>query len=346
MKIKAGVVGLGFMGRQYVEFLQKLADVEVTALCDVRQEIAQEIAQSVSAQVFSDAEALATSPDVDAVFVCTPEDHHVDVSLAAINAGKAVLIEKPIAHSLEAARQIVHAAKSKGAILMVGHLLRFEPRWAAAKRIVEGGDIGQVASIATRRVGNVLDQSILKGRTTIPLYYGVHDLDIVNWFAGTAANTIYASRRSGALQALGYPIHDLYCAVLEFENNILATAELGWHVPPGAVAAPTSGLTIVGTEGCLMIDQGNTGLQFWSDSGQPSAHPIIDVTFWPQNYQVPGGALATELTHFLDCIKTQTQPIISGEDAYEALRLSLAMEVSAEQNKVVHLAEFEPLVTS
>lgn len=328
------------MGQRYVEFLQGLVGVEVVAICDIRKEIAMELAQMTGAQVLSEAADLATSRDVDVVFVCTPEDSHVEVSLAAIGAGKAVMIEKPIAHSLEGARLIVEAAKTNNSIVMVGHLLRFEPRWVAAKQAIEAGEIGQVVSISTRRVGNVLDQEILGGRTTIPLYYGVHDLDILRWFADAEAITIYATRRSGVLQQSGYPIHDLYCAILEFDNNVLATAELGWHVPAAALDAPTTGLTVVGTEGWLKVEQANTGFQYWKGSGRRSVHPVIDVTFWPDVYRVPGGALANELGHFLECVRNGLQPVITVEDAYEALRLSLAMEASADQNEVIRLSEY------
>lgn len=343
MKIKAGVVGLGFMGRRYVEILQKLNGVQVTAICDIRKEIAEDLARATGAQVFSEAEELAASRDVDALFVCTPEDSHVAAALAAIGAGKAVMIEKPVAHSLKAARLIAEAAKTKGSIVMVGHLLRFEPRWAAARQAIAAGEIGEVVSIASRRVGNVLDQRILGGRTTIPLYYGVHDLDIIRWFADAEAITIYASRRSGVLKQAGYDIHDLYCAILEFDNDILATAELGWHAPAAALAAPTAGLTVVGTQGWLKVEQADTGLQYWSESGRRSIHPVIDVTFWPDIHGVPGGALANEITHFLACVRTGSQPIITLEDAIEALRLSLAMEASADRNEVIRLAEFSNL---
>jgi predicted dehydrogenase len=340
MTIKAGVVGLGFMGRRYVEFLGRLEGVQVTAVCDIRREIAEELAEATGARVVPEAEALATSGVVDAVFVCTPEDSHVDASLAALGAGKAVMIEKPVADTLEAARSIADAAEASGSILMVGHLLRFEPRWVAARKAVEAGEIGEVVSIATRRVGNVLDQEILRGRTTIPLYYGVHDLDVVRWFAGAEATTIYASRRAGVLHAAGYDIHDLYCAILEFDNGVLATAELGWHVPAAAVGAPTSGLTVVGTQGWLQVEQAHTGLQYWTEREAPSIHPVIHVSFWPDVYGVPGGALANELRHFLDCVRTGAQPAITIKDAIEALRLSLAMEASADQRETIQLSGY------
>jgi predicted dehydrogenase len=70
-------------------------------------------------------------------------------------------------------------------------------------------------------------------------------------------------------------------------------------------------------------------------------HPVIDVTFWPEVHRVPGGALANELSHFLECVRKDSPPIITLDDAYEALRLSLAMEASADRKRVVQLSEFE-----
>ncbi len=340
MTIRAGVVGLGFMGRRYVEILHSLEGVRVAAVCDLRLELAEELAEEAEATAFVEAAELASSTEVNAVFVCTPEDRHVEASLAAIGAGKPVMIEKPVAHSMESARRIAEAARAASSMVMVAHLLRFEPRWAAAKRAIDAGDIGSVVSIAARRVGNVLDQEILEGRTTLPLYYGVHDLDVIRWFAGSEAVTMYASRRYGVLEQAGYPIHDLYCTVLRFENDVLATAELGWHVPAVAADAPTTGITVVGTEGWLRVEQSDTGIQYWSGADGRSVHPVIDVTFWPQIHGAPAGALTSELMHFLECVRSGAEPAITVSDAVEALRLSLAMEASAEQDKVIHLSDF------
>lgn len=340
MTLRAGVIGLGFMGRRYVEILHWLEGVRVAAVCDLRAELADELAEETGAESFIEAKELAAAAGVDVVFICTPEDRHVEASLAAIEAGKPVMIEKPVAHTLESARRIAQAASARDSTVMVGHLLRFEPRWAAAKRAIEAGDIGAVVSIASRRVGNVLDQEILRGRTTIPLYYGVHDLDVIRWIAGSEAVTIYASRRSGVLERAGYPLHDLYCALLRFDGDVLATAELGWHVPAAAADAPTTGLTVVGTQGWLRVEQSDTGIRYWTGADGRSIHPVIDVTFWPDIHGVPGGALTSELMHFLECVRTGAQPAISVDDAVEALRLSLAMQASAEQDRVIDLSDF------
>jgi predicted dehydrogenase len=335
--IGIGVVGLGFMGRRYARFIAGIEGARLAGVCDIEAGLADEVAAEYGCAVYGDPAALAAAVDVAGVAVCTPEDRHVDPVLAAVAAGKPVLVEKPVAHTLAAAYRIEAAAARAGVPVLVGHLLRFEPRWLAARRRLETRAIGGVVSIATRRVGNLLDQEVLRGRTSIPLYYGVHDLDVMRWFAGAEAIRVYAERRSGALRAAGYDVDDLYCAVLTFANGVLGAAELGWHVPANAIAARTSGVTITGTEGFIRIEQGETGFESWTDDGLERA---LDTTFWLEAYDVPGGALGLELRHFVDLIRGRRPPAIALADAIEALRLSLAMEESATRTTSVDLRTF------
>ena len=332
-----GVVGLGFMGRRYARFVNEIDGVRLAGVCDIDQGLAREVAAEFGGTAYPDPDALARAPDVAGVIVCTPEDRHDEPALAALGAGRPLLVEKPVAHSLAAARAIADAAERSGVPVLVGHLLRFEPRWVAASQRLAAGQIGEVASISTRRVGNVLDQEVLRGRTSIPLYYGVHDLDVMRWFAGAEAVKIYADRRSGVLRSAGYEIEDLYCAIVTFENGVLGNAELGWHVPANARAARTSGVTVVGTRGVIRVDQGETGFEIWTGEGLERA---LDTTFWLEAYGVPGGALGLEIRHFVDCVRGRREPAIALAEAIEALRLSLAMEVAAERGAPVDLKDF------
>ncbi|MGH2534227.1 MAG: Gfo/Idh/MocA family protein [Thermomicrobiales bacterium] len=332
-----GVVGLGFMGRRYARFVSRIDGARLAGVCDLDEALAREVATECGGRVFADAAALAGDTGVAGVIVCTPEHLHVEPAVAALVAGKPLLAEKPVAHTLEAARVIDAAAEQYGVPVLIGHLLRFEPRWVAAHQRLQAGAIGDVVSIATRRVGNILDQQVLRGRTTIPLYYGVHDLDVMRWFAGSDAVRIYADRRSGALRAAGYDVDDLYCAVLSFANGVLGSAELGWHVPANAVAARTSGVTVVGTRGVIRIEQGETGIECWGEGGVERG---LEATFWQEAYDIPGGALGLEIRHFVDCVRGRREPAVSFGDAVEALRLSLAMEASATEGRPIDLKEF------
>jgi predicted dehydrogenase len=178
---------------------------------------------------------------------------------------------------------------------------------------------------------------VLQGRTTIPLYYGVHDFDVMRWFAGAEATTLYAQRRAGAVQAAGYDVDDCYCAIVTFANSVLGAAELGWHVPAEAAAARTAGVLVIGTRGVIQIDQMETGLEQWS---RGSLDRALEAMFWSEAYGTVGGALGLELRHFADCVRGQRQPAITLDDAIEALRLSLAMEESAATGRVVELGSF------
>lgn len=333
-----GIVGLGFMGRRYARFVSGSEGLRVAGVCDLDARLAQEVAAEHSAVAHESPEALAVASDVDAVMVCTPEDRHLGAAMAALAAGKPVMIEKPIAHSLEDARAIAAEAARQGVPLLVAHLLRFEPRWVAARQRLDDGAIGEVVSITTRRIGNVLDQQVLRGRTTIPLYYGVHDLDVMRWYAGAEAATVSAQKHAGALKAAGYDIDDVYTAVLTFSNGVLGTAELGWHVPASALSARTSGVAIVGTKGAIRIEQGETGFECWTEDGLDRG---METMFWSEGYGIPAGALGTEIRHFAACVRGEQEPVITPRDAVEALRLSLAMQAAAEQGTTIEMASFD-----
>jgi predicted dehydrogenase len=335
--IGLGVVGLGFMGRRYARFLSGIEGVRLAGVYDLDADLAREVATECGGTVYPDLDSLISAADVAGVIVCTPEDRHLEPVLAALAAGKPVLVEKPVAHTLDAAQAIADAATRAAIPVLPGHLLRFEPRWAGAWRRIAAGEVGDVVSIATRRIGNVRDQEVLRGRTTIPLYYGVHDLDVMRWFAGAEATTIFARRRSGAVRAAGFDVDDLYCAIVTFENGVLGSAELGWHVPATATAARSAGVLVIGTRGVIQIDQLATGLESWSASQLDTG---LDGMFWSENYGIPGGALGLEIRHFADCVRGRQEPAIHLADAIEALRLSLAMERSAETGEVVDLSTF------
>lgn len=146
-----------------------------------------------------------------------------------------------------------------------------------------------------------------------------------------------AQRRAGVLHAHGFALDDVYHAVVTFANGVLGAAEIGWHIPPAALPARTAGLTVVGTRGLIRIEQGESGLECWTGDGLDRA---LDTTFWLDAYGIPSGALGLEIRHFASVIRGQAEPAISLQDAVEALRLSLAMDVSAQTGQPVDLTTF------
>jgi len=324
--VRVAVIGLGSMGSRWARALTEHAGAEVRVVSDVRADVGRIAADQFSATLVADPLEAAAHPDVDAVAVCTPEHLHLEPALAAVDAGKTVMVEKPLAHTVEESEAIRDRAAARSVPLLAGHILRFEPRYAAAHDAVAAGTIGAVQAVRHERIGLVTDQDVLRGRTTIALYYGVHEFDLARWYAGEVER-IHAERSVGVLHAHGYEIEDLYSAVLRFRNGAHGTAMLGWSLPERTPGYGIGGVTVIGERGVIRISQGDVGLLVVDQDGPRD----VDAYFAPAVHGRLYGALAIEVDHFVGCARGAVEPACTAADAVEAVRISRAMEASAEQ---------------
>src|SRR5437763_5637256 len=151
-KVRHGVIGLGWFGEKHCEALAGLPNVELIALCTRRESRLKEVAQRFSVRhTYTNYHDMLANPDVDAVSVVTMWDQHAAPTLAALAAGKHVFLEKPMASTLEDCDAIVAGAKKSRGFLMVGHICRFNPRYAAAQQAIVEGKIGKIVSMYARR---------------------------------------------------------------------------------------------------------------------------------------------------------------------------------------------------
>jgi len=329
--LKVGVIGLGFMGHRFSAIIRELPMAELVAVADIREQVGRKVAADNEAEYISDGLELIRRPDIEAIAVCTPEDAHAEYCLEAIRLGKAVLVEKPIAHTIESAEQITRAARQKGVTLMVGHTLRFNPAWVQTKERILAGEIGEVKTIRTKRVGPISNnKGWLEGRVSVPLFYGVHDLDIQRWFAASEPATVYAQANYGILSQYGYDVEDILWAIVRFQNGVLGVAELGWHYPDtfGGDIGPL--VEVIGTRCSLAIHQ-SPDLIVVTDKGASAT----DTRYAPLVYGLTKGAWQVQLEHFVHCVLTGEEPRMTGEDATEALRLSLAAGRSAREGREI-----------
>jgi predicted dehydrogenase len=324
--VRVAVIGVGAMGSRWAQALGEHPGARVSVVSDVREDAGRTVANDLSARFFADPLEAATHPDVDAVAVCTPEHVHVEPAVAAIDAGKAVMVEKPLADTVEGSEAIRDRAAACGVPLLVGHILRFEPRYAAAHDAIAAGTIGAVQALRHERIGLVTDQDVLRGRTTIALYYGVHEFDLARWYAGEVER-IDAERSEGVLRAHGYEIEDLYSALLRFRSGAHGTAMLGWSLPARTPGYGVGGVTVIGERGVIRVSQGDVGLLVVDQDGLRD----VDAYYAPAVHGRLRGALAIEVDHFVDCARGAADPACTATDGVEAVRISLAMETSAEQ---------------
>lgn len=329
-RVPVAVIGLGFMGGRWSQAIAQHHGATLAVVSDVRPEAASAVAERFGAEPVGDPMEAATHPGVEAVVVCTPEHLHEEAALAAIEAGKAVAVEKPLAHTVPSAEKIRDAAREAAVPVLAAHILRFEPRYAAIRHAIEEGEIGEVQAVSSRRIGLLSDQAILGGRTSIALYYGVHELDLARWYVGEVAQ-VWAARSSGVLAAHGYQVDDLYSVGLRFEGGAHGTATLGWSLPPGTAGHGIAGFTVLGSRGAVSVSQGDTGFSKTVADGPGGA----DVHHSPEVHQVIAGAMGSEADHFVRCARGEADPLCTAADGAEAVRLALAMERAAETGKVV-----------
>ena len=331
--VRLAIAGVGVMGMRWLRAVSEHPLARVALICDADAERAREVADQVGARWSTD---LAGLDGVDGLIVCTPEHLHAPPAIAALDAGIPVAVEKPFTHDVPAAKQIVAAAERTGTPVLAAHILRFEPRYSQIKSAIDEGMIGPVIGVRSARIGIRADQDVLRGRTTAPLYYGSHELDLARWYAGDIAQ-ISAFGSSGVLQRQGYDVADLYSIAMQFTSGAHGTSMLGWSLPDRSVPPGLSGFTVIGEDGYLQVEQGATGLVGYASQG-----PVpLDTWYTPQIHGRLGGAMAHEVDHFVSVVRGESEPICTARDGMESLRASLAVEHSARTGQIVMMKEFE-----
>lgn len=314
-------------------FFATLPNCELVAVVDRNETALGQAARELGVKGYSDIEAMHQGePDLQAVSICTPEETHHRIAVPLLKRGLHLLIEKPLDRTIEGSKQIIDAAKASGVKLMTAHLLRFEAGYAQAHQAIRDGLIGEIVHIYARRNDLITDFRRLGPVTTLPYYLGVHDYDIMNWFIPSKAASVYAAANSRLLQKDN--VDDSVCAIFKYEDGTTACWESNW-IMPESIGKSDMGMEVVGTKGTIYIDGYNTSLRIHSDTFK-----MVDTMY---NARVRGkiiGALREQLVHFVDCVINDREPLISGSDALEAVRMARAVEESLARGNIVLLKDF------
>ncbi len=333
MHVRIAVVGAGgHMGRRYLHILSDLAEAELVALVDVDPDAAGRMTEAYHVPAYGSVdELLDAHDDLDAAVVATPDHLHREVSEKLASRGVHLLVEKPLATSLEDARAIVEAAERAGVTLLVGHTLRFDPRYVQAHDAVRSGAIGEVVYLNARRNDLLASPYRLGGRTESVFFVGVHDIDIALWLIGSPCTSVYAAAASNRLRDLG--VHDVLVGNLHFDSGQFALMEHAWILPD---TMPTSDwkLEVVGTEGAIFIDGHVTGLEIYTGTSarRPDTHIV------PTMYGRMGGALREEVQNFLDGVKGTGTLRIRPQEALEAVAVAVSLLEAAKTRTTVATA--------
>ncbi len=315
--LRVGVVGVGMMGQHHVRVYSELAKegkVELVGIADANFERAKELAKKYGTIPYADYRDLARE-NLDAVDIAVPTSLHREVALEFINQGTSVLVEKPIADTIENAKAIIKAAEEKGVTLMVGHIERFNPAVLKLRELIERGELGKVVTISAKRVGPMAKRIRDVG---IIIDLGVHDIDVISYLFGERVRTVY-SRAGNVLHPAGVEDHALI--TLGF-NDGTGIVETNWLTPH-----KTRTLNVVGTGGIAYLDYIEQSLKLYNNE-------------WIKEAKIERKEpLRNEIEHFIECVEAGKKPIVDGEAGLHALKVALLAQESAETGKVLEVSE-------
>ncbi|QEG35153.1 Gfo/Idh/MocA family protein [Bythopirellula goksoeyrii] len=314
--VSLAIVGAGEFGRRYVQSLQELSGIDIRWICDHSAEKAQSVADGLSdTRITTDLTEVCADKALDAVIVVTPENAHRVVAEQALQAGKHVIVEKPLATTAEDAQALVDAAKSSGKLLMTAFLLRFDYRYARLQQQLT--EIGTVRNVYAYRN---FDRSLfaLYSRTHSFLENAIHDIDLVLWYVQSRVKKAHGFCRN----TLGRENPDVNWGVLEFENDAIAVVQTSWLYPPQAHERLqwNTGVQVMGDQGVLEVRFDSDGFRA---STENAGQLVLDQTGWATIHDEPRGAFGAMLRHFIKCLRGESEYCgTTPEEAMESLRVA------------------------
>jgi UDP-N-acetylglucosamine 3-dehydrogenase len=328
-ELRLGLAGLGSMGRNHLRILSDRPGVTLVAVADpVADVLAAAIAGS-RAQGFADALAMIAEAELDGIVIAAPTNAHLELALAAIERGIAVLVEKPLAGTVNDALQIVHAARARGVPVQVGHVERFNPAVLELGRLLHAGWLSTVYAIVSRRAGP-FPARIRDVGVTIDL--GTHDVDILSWIAGERPTRVYAE----LAQRIHADHEDLLFGLLHFPSGATGMLDVNWLTP-----AKRRQLTVVGEEGMFELDYLTQRLTFTrTDVGHPMMIGGYAPTFTGEVAELPvanAEPLGAELDAFMTVIRDGGTPAISAVDGAWAVAIASGLLQAGKDGRPVDL---------
>lgn len=349
--LKVGVIGVGSISRSHINAYLANENVELAALCDIHEERLQEKGEQYQVEaLYSRHEELLANDEIDAVSVCTWNDSHAEIAIAALEAGKHVLVEKPLSMTVEEAIAIEEAVEKSGKILQVGFVRRHGENTKILKNFIDNDDFGEIyyaKASCIRRLGNpggwFSDQTKSGGGPLIDL--GVHFIDLTWYLMGkpkpvsVSGNTYAKLGNRSHIENLSFykaadydPTHndveDLANALIRFENGASLYVDVSFSLQAKQDEISTKlygekGGIEVEPELAIVTEENNT---------------ILNVTPQINNLGFDfASAFANEINHFVECCQTGKQSIAPVQDGVEIMKILNAVYESAKLGKEVYL---------
>ncbi len=359
-QVRFGIVGCGSIGPTHAGAIRQIPDTRIVAVADTVQSRATGLADKFGVpKAYSSQEELLADKDVDVVCLCTPSGMHADGAVAAMRAGKHVIVEKPMEISLAACDRMIQASDETGMKLTVISQHRFDAASQMASRKIVSGDLGNIvlatADVKWWRTQQYYDSGDWRGTWAMDgggalMNQGVHTVDLLQWLAGPVEK-VTAHTRTGAHERI--EVEDVAVAVLTFKSGAVGTLVATTAAYPGLVVR----VDLFGSKGSLSIEADTLRMlaihgkeTLWDKSAaahalsvaQGGTASVKDEAAHREAAADPGAvwgdAHREQIKDFIRAVREDSQPLIDARAARKPVEIILAVYESARTGKTVTLS--------
>ncbi|CAH1220032.1 Gfo/Idh/MocA family oxidoreductase [Paenibacillus sp. JJ-223] len=350
-KLKVAVIGAGSISDCHLQAYADNPDVEIYAICDLNEERAREMAKKYGAsRVFTDYRDLLAMPEIDSVSICTWNNSHAEISIAALDAGKNVLCEKPLCQTVEEALAVEQAVKRSGKLLQVGFVRRYSDNAQILKQFIEAGELGDIyyaKASCLRRLGNpggwFSDRERSGGGPLIDI--GVHIIDICWYLMGKPKVKSVSANVSNILGNRAHIRNLSFYKAADYDaskNNVEDMANAMIRFENGASL-------LIDVSFTLHAKSDEMSIKLYGDKGGAELEPEIMVigekfnTILNMTPQVDSksfdfmGSFRNEINHFIDSTQGRKETLSPVEDGVEIMKILCGIYESARQGREIEL---------
>ena len=341
-KVGFGVIGTGIVGGAWhAHVYSQLPQAELVAVCDLDEQQARSIAEKYNVpHVYTDYQELLANPDIRAVSIATPDFAHREIAVAAAKAGKHILVEKPLATTVEDAQAILAAVDENGVKLMVDFHNRVNPPFLTAKQSIIDGELGDLKYIYARLSNTtfVATQMLSWASKSSALWFlASHVFDLAQWLLADKPSRIYAVTRSGILKEKGIDTQDFHVAIIEFQKGAVVTLENSWILPETEPNVFNFKMEILGSKGSMYVNTSDHRAIEKYTEDSVSLPDILGISLDGTSSPRMSGFVLEAIARFVDAIVDDKPVLATGEEGMRVTRVLTAIEESARSRQPVDL---------
>ena len=331
--INIAVIGCSYMAELHMQGINAKEGASLYAVCDIDKEKAEASKEKLGAKIaVTDYRELVNDPEIDAVVIVTPDQVHLEMTVAFLMAGKDVLCEKPMALTLAECEEMMRAEKKSGRRLMIGQVCRCTPGFLAAKKLVDEGRIGELCFVESEYAHNYDHARGANDWRVCPERHGFigggcHAVDLLRWIAGDPTE-VYALANHKVL--MDWPSDDFTVAVYKFPNNVAGKV----FVSIGCKRDYTMRSVFYGTMGTIICDNTSPTIQLFEDDKENGKEytkaQIIDVEINNHN-------ITAEIDMFVDALINGTEMPVSSMEGASTVAVCCATVEATKSGEIVKI---------